>query len=88
MGLETAIKMTGIVKKFPGVIANDHVNLDINFGEVHALLEHRVVEGTEHPEIAACCLCIGAHFRMSAEEQAKHRARLCGREGDACGVRL
>jgi len=38
MGLETAIKMTGIVKKFPGVIANDHVNLDINFGEVHALL--------------------------------------------------
>lgn len=38
MGLETAVKMTGIVKKFPGVIANDHVNLEINFGEVHALL--------------------------------------------------
>ena len=38
MGLETAVKMTGIVKKFPGVIANDHVNLEIKFGEVHALL--------------------------------------------------
>lgn len=38
MGLETAVKMTGIVKKFPGVVANDHVNLEINFGEVHALL--------------------------------------------------
>jgi hypothetical protein len=43
MGLETAVKMTGIVKKFPGVIANDHVNLDINFGEVHALLGETVL---------------------------------------------
>ena len=38
MTSEIAVKMTGIVKKFPGVIANDHVNLEIMAGEVHALL--------------------------------------------------
>ena len=32
------VQMRGIVKKFPGVVANDHVNLDINAGEIHALL--------------------------------------------------
>ncbi|HEC23464.1 MAG TPA: ABC transporter ATP-binding protein, partial [Chloroflexi bacterium] len=28
----------GIVKRFPGVLANDHVNFDVHSGEVHALL--------------------------------------------------
>ncbi len=32
------IKMQGIVKKFPGVVANDHIDLDIYLGEIHALL--------------------------------------------------
>ena len=30
--------MKGIVKRFPGLIANDHVNFDLNKGEVNALL--------------------------------------------------
>lgn len=30
--------MHGIVKRFPGVLANDHVDFDVNAGEVHALL--------------------------------------------------
>ncbi|MCW5851763.1 MAG: ABC transporter ATP-binding protein [Anaerolineae bacterium] len=30
--------MMGIVKRFPGVLANDHVNFEVNAGEVHALL--------------------------------------------------
>lgn len=30
--------MRGIVKKFPGVLANDHVDFDVKTGEIHALL--------------------------------------------------
>jgi ABC-type uncharacterized transport system ATPase subunit len=30
--------MRGIVKRFPGVLANDHVDFDVTAGEVHALL--------------------------------------------------
>ena len=33
-----AIEMLGITKAFPGVIANDHVNLTVRENEVHALL--------------------------------------------------
>lgn len=32
------LEMRGIVKRFPGVLANDHVDFDVNAGEVHALL--------------------------------------------------
>ena len=30
--------MRGITKRYPGVVANDHINLDLSAGEVHALL--------------------------------------------------
>jgi ABC-type uncharacterized transport system ATPase subunit len=33
-----AIEAHGIVKTFPGVVANDHVDFDLRRGEVHALL--------------------------------------------------
>ncbi len=32
------IAMRGITKTFPGVRANDHIDLDIYGGEIHALL--------------------------------------------------
>jgi simple sugar transport system ATP-binding protein len=32
------LEMRGIVKRFPGVLANDHVNFDVRAFEVHALL--------------------------------------------------
>ena len=35
---EPLIKLRGVTKRFPGVIANDNVSLDIYGGEVHALL--------------------------------------------------
>jgi simple sugar transport system ATP-binding protein len=33
-----AVEMRGIVKRFPGVVANDGVNLSVARGEIHALL--------------------------------------------------
>jgi len=33
-----AVEMIGIVKRFPGVLANDHVQFDLRVGEIHALL--------------------------------------------------
>jgi general nucleoside transport system ATP-binding protein len=32
------LRMTGIVKRFPGVLANDRVDFDVHAGEIHALL--------------------------------------------------
>ncbi len=33
-----SLEMRGIVKKFPGVLANDHIDFDVRAGEIHALL--------------------------------------------------
>jgi general nucleoside transport system ATP-binding protein len=33
-----AVEMRRIVKQFPGVLANDHVDLDVRAGEIHALV--------------------------------------------------
>ena len=33
-----AVELTGITKRFPGLIANDAIDLDLRRGEIHALL--------------------------------------------------
>ena len=33
-----ALEARGIVKRFPGVLANDHVDFDLRVGEGHAVL--------------------------------------------------
>jgi general nucleoside transport system ATP-binding protein len=33
-----ALEMRGITKVYPGVVANDHIDLDVQRGEIHALL--------------------------------------------------
>ena len=32
------LQMRGITKRYPGVVANNHIDLDIKPGEIHALL--------------------------------------------------
>lgn len=36
--MEPILRMVKVTKRFPGVLANDRVNLDIHAGEIHALL--------------------------------------------------
>jgi general nucleoside transport system ATP-binding protein len=36
--IETVVEMRSITKRFPGVIANDNINLKVKKGEIHALL--------------------------------------------------
>ena len=38
MSTPTILEMRGIVKQFPGILANDNVDFDLRRGEVHALL--------------------------------------------------
>ncbi len=35
---QNIVEMRGVVKRFPGVLANDHIDFDLRLGEVHALL--------------------------------------------------
>ena len=38
MGEAYAIEMLNITKRFPGIIANDNITLQLRKGEIHALL--------------------------------------------------
>src|SRR5512136_2418078 len=53
------MQMQGISKKFPGVLANDHIDFDVKSGEVHALLGEngagkstlmKILYGMYHPD--------------------------------------
>src|SRR6266849_4461598 len=54
-----AVEMRGICKSWPGVVANDHVNLTVRKGEIHALVGENgagkttlmnILYGLIHPE--------------------------------------
>jgi simple sugar transport system ATP-binding protein len=35
---DTVLETRGITKRFPGVVANDHIDFELRAGEVHAIL--------------------------------------------------
>jgi simple sugar transport system ATP-binding protein len=54
-----ALRMVGITKSFPGVLANDNINLNVRWGEVHGLLGENgagkstlmnILYGLHHPD--------------------------------------
>jgi general nucleoside transport system ATP-binding protein len=58
-GAPLAVDIRGITKQFPGVLANDHVTLDVRAGEIHALVGENgagkstlmnVLYGLVHPD--------------------------------------
>jgi ABC-type uncharacterized transport system ATPase subunit len=64
-GGRAAIELRGITKRFPGVVANDNVTLDVFAGEIHVLLGENgagkstligILAGLQQPDAGTICV--------------------------------
>lgn len=77
-GTETAISLTEITKRFPGVLANDHISLEFKRGEVHALLGENgagkstligIMSGMQQPDEGSIAVA-GERVRLASPSDA------------------
>ena len=77
------VEMQGIVKRFPGVLANDHVDFELRSGELHELLgengalKHPCSDASAHTMVApAGAACAPNSVHMTAAINASEPSRL------------
>lgn len=64
-----AVEMRDIVIRFPGVLANDHVNLTLKHGEIHALLgENGAGKSTLMNSLAGLYKPVSGSIKVNGEE--------------------
>ena len=87
MEQQYAIEMLHITKKFPGIIANDDITLQLRKGEIHALLGENgagkstlmsVLFGLYQPE--------AGEIRKDGQKVRHQRSERCERVGDRYGT--
>jgi general nucleoside transport system ATP-binding protein len=78
-GLKPRLVLTGITKRYPGVVANDDVSLSVRAGEIHAVLGEngagkstlmKIIYGVTRPD-AGTILWEGRYETISAPSQAR-----------------